>query len=283
MRAADRTSNARWRNGRAAAVAVTAVVGAAGVAAPAPATAAQTPGALYAASCKHQSKQASPGVRATPYGACVSAMRRLAQARSRSPLIACAALSRKRITGTQASPFSRCVAAGRALTRRGNGLDLAYVEQMIPHHVGAVEMAQLALAQGQSEYIRTLSASIIRSQNVEIATMRQIAAQLRAAGIRPVALGLSAAQMGMDHHTSHLVGADPFDVAFVDMMIPHHEGALTMNRVLYARGTGARTRVLAEQITSSQTLEIQQMREFRLQLTGSPAPAPDDGPHDHPH
>jgi uncharacterized protein (DUF305 family) len=261
---------------------VTAVVGAAGVAAPAPATAAQTPGALYAASCQHQSKQASPGLRATPYGACVSAMRRLAQAKSRSPLIACAALSRKRIAGTRASAFSRCVAAGRALTRRGNGIDLAYVEQMIPHHVGAVEMAQYGLEQGESEYIRTLSASIIRSQNIEIATMRGLAAQLRAAGIRPVALGLSAAQMGMDHHLSHLVGASPFDIVFVDMMIPHHEGALTMNRVLFARGTGRRTRALAEQITSSQTLEIQQMRQFRLQLTGSPAPAPDD-PHDHPH
>jgi uncharacterized protein (DUF305 family) len=262
---------------------VTAALGAAGLAAPAPATAAQTPGALYAASCKNQSRQPSPGSRATPYGACVSAMRRLAQARSRSPLIACAALSRKRIAGTQASAFSRCVAAGRALTRRGNGIDLAYVEQMIPHHVGAVEMAQYGLEHGESEYIRTLSASIIRSQNVEIATMRGLAARLRAAGIRPVALGLSTAQMGMDHHTSHLVGASPFDVVFVDMMIPHHEGALTMSNVLYARGTGTRTRALAEQITSSQTLEIQQMRQFRLQLTGSPAPAPDDGPHDHPH
>jgi uncharacterized protein (DUF305 family) len=253
------------------------------VAAPSAAAAPQTPGALYAASCQNQSKLLKAGLRSTSYARCVSAMSRLAQAKSRSPLIACAALSRKRITGTKTSAFSRCVAAGRTLTRRGNGLDLAFVEEMIPHHVAAVEMAQYALTQGESEYIRTLSASIISSQNVEIATMRQIAAQLRAAGIRPVAMGLSAAQMGMDHDMSHLVGAHPFDIVFVDMMIPHHEGALTMSKVLFARGTGSRTRALAEQITSSQTLEIQQMRQFRLQITGSLAPAPDDGPHDHPH
>ena len=283
MRGADRTSRTPGKRGRAAAIVVTAVLGAAGLAGPAPAAAAQTPAALYAASCKNQSKQPSPGSRATPYGTCIGAMRRLAQAKSRSPLIACAALSRKRIAGTRTSAFARCVAAGRALSRRGNGVDLAFVEQMIPHHVGAVEMAQYGLQNGESEYIRTLSASIIRSQNIEIATMRKIAAQLRAAGIRPVALGLTAAQMGMNHDTSHLVGASPFDVVFVDMMIPHHEGALAMSKVLFARGTGARTRALAQQIASSQTLEIQQMRQFRLQVAGSAAPGPDDGPQDHPH
>ncbi len=273
----------RRRNGRAAAIAVTAVIGAAGMAAPNPAAAAQTPGALYAASCKSQSKRPSTGLLGTSYARCVIAMSRLAQAKSRSPLIACAALSRKRITGTKSSPFSRCTAAGRTLVRRGNGLDLAFVEDMIPHHVAAVEMAQLALVQGQSEYIRTLAASMVRSQNAEIATMRRIARQLRTAGIRPVVMGLSAAQMGMDHDMSHLVGAHSFDIAFVDMMIPHHEGALTMSNVLFARGTGSRTRALAEQITSSQTPEIQQMRQFRLQMTGSSEPAPDEGPHDHPH
>lgn len=265
-------------------MAVTAVVAAAGVAAPAAVAApAKSPAALYAHSCKNQSKQRVPGVSSTSYGKCFRAMMRLAQAKSRSPVVACATLSRKRIKGTRgSSPFRRCVAAGRTLTRRGNGIDLYYVEQMIPHHVMAVEMAQHALVHGESEYIRTLAADIIRSQNVEIAAMRKIAAQLRAAGIRPVSMGLTTEQMGMNHDMSHIVGAHPFDVVFVDMMIPHHQGAITMSEVLFARGTGTRTRALAEQIVAAQAREIQEMRSFRAQTAGAPGPAPGAG-EDHPH
>jgi len=247
------------------------------------ATPSKSPGALFAQSCKNQSKQRVPGVSSTSYGKCFRAMMRLAQAKSRSPLMACATLSRKRIKGTKgSSPFRRCAAAGRTLTRRGNGIDLFYVEQMIPHHVMAVEMAQYALVHGESEYIRNLSANIISSQNVEIATMRKIAAQLRAAGIRPVSMGLTTEQMGMNHDMSHIVGALPFDPVFVDMMIPHHQGAITMSEVLFRRGTGTRTRALAEAIVASQAREIQEMRSFRVQSTGSASPAPGEGG-EHPH
>lgn len=267
-----------------AAVALAAAFAVAGVAVPAAGAAApsKSPGALAAQSCKNQSKQRVPGVRSTSYGKCVNAMLRLAQAKSRSPLMACATLSRKRIKGTSgSSAFSRCVAAGRTLTRRGNGIDLFYVEQMIMHHASAVEMAQYALVHGESEYVRTLSANIISSQNVEVTTMRKIAAQLRAAGIRPVSMGLTTEQMGMNHDMSHIVGARPFDPVFVDMMIPHHQGAITMSQVLFKRGTGIRTRQLAEQIVSSQTREIQEMRTFRAQVPGSASSAPGEGGEHH--
>ena len=280
-----RSHDARAVNRRMTAVAVAALFAGTGVAVPAAGAAtpsANSPSALFAQSCKNQIKERVAGTRSTSYGKCFTAMMRLAHAKSRSPLVACATLSRKRITGTTSSPFSRCVAAGRTLTRRGNGVDLFYVEQMIPHHVSAVEMAQYALERGESEYIRMLSANIISSQNVEIATMRKIAAQLRAAGIRPVSMGLTTEQMGMNHDMSHIVGADPFDPVFVDMMIPHHQGAITMSDVLFRRGTGTRTRQLAEQIVVSQAREIQEMRGFRLDTTGSPSPAPGEGG-EHPH
>lgn len=277
-----RSRSAPAVNARMAAVAVTAVF--AGIAAAAPAAHAATPSksprAALAQSCKNQSKQRVAGQRSTSYGKCVTAMMRLAQAKSRSPLAACATLSRKRITGTRSSPFSRCVAAGRTLTLRGNGIDLYYVEQMIHHHMSAVEMAQHALQHGESEYVRTLAANIISSQNVEIATMRRIAASLRAAGIRPVSLGLTTEEMGMNHDMSHIVGARPFDPVFVDMMIPHHQGAITMSEVLFRRGTGITTRQLAEQIVASQAREIQEMRSFRAQTPGAPAPGAGG---EHPH
>ena len=285
LREADRTRHSARQGvrGRSAAIAVTAVFAGAAVAVPAAGAAsppAQSPGALYAKSCKNQSKKRVAGIRSTSYGKCFRAMMRLAQAKSRSPRAACATVSRKRIKGSRHTAYWRCVSAGQTLIRRGNGIDLAFVEEMIPHHVSAFEMAQYALVHGESDYIRTLAANIIRSQNVEIATMRRIASQLRAAGIRPVSMGLTTEEMGMNHDMSHIVGAHPFDIVFVDMMIPHHQGAITMSDVLFAKGTGIRTRALAEQIATSQAREIDEMRQFRLSATGALAPAPHV---DHPH
>lgn len=225
----------------------------------------------YGKRCQGQSKERVAGSRQTPFARCVTAMARLATAKSRSPRIACLGLSRKRVAGTRSTPYARCVSQGARLIRRGNGIDLSYVEEMIPHHVAAVEMARLSPGRAQSGFVLTLSQIIIRSQSEEIATMRRMAARLRAAGIRPVSMGLSKAEMGMDHDASHLVNANPYDVAFVQMMIPHHQGAITMSNVLRRKGAGRATKRLARQITSAQSTEIQAMRDFLTQY-GAPAP-----------
>jgi uncharacterized protein (DUF305 family) len=248
-----------------------------------PARAASTGAQTYAKRCQNQSKQPAAGTKATPFNACVTAMGRLARAQSRSPRMACAAASRTRAGGARTSPFDKCVAAGTALVKHGNGVDRAYVEQMIPHHVAAVEMARMALTQTQTPYVQSLAQSIISSQNAEIARMRSIAARLRAAGMKAVSLGLTKAQMGMDHDMSHLVGASPFDVAFVDMMIPHHQGAITMSQVVFAKGVSADVRQLAEQITNAQRQEIRQMRDFRASVTGSPESVAGEGEQLHTH
>jgi uncharacterized protein (DUF305 family) len=246
-----------------------------------PSTSASSAARAYAKQCQNQSRRRAAGVKQTPFAACVSAMARLAGAKSRSPRIACAGLSRKRLPATTATPFGRCVSAGTRLIRFGNGIDRAYVDGMIPHHVAAVEMAKMAEGRAQSPFVADLAASIIRSQQLEIAEMQRISARLAAAGIEPVGMGLTKAQMGMDHDMSHLVDADPFDPMFVEMMIPHHEGAITMSRILFAKGIGRATLQLADQITSGQSREIQAMREF-LDATGAaPAAGGDAGGHQH--
>jgi uncharacterized protein (DUF305 family) len=232
--------------------------------------------------CLNQSKGRVAGAKATPYATCLTAMRRLARAESRSPRMACATLSRKRAAGSRMSPLDKCVAGATKLVKDGNGIDRSYLEQMIPHHVGAVQMAQIALTQAQTPFLQELAQNVVTSQNAEIARMRGMAAKLKAAGIPAVPLGLSKAQMGMDHDMSHLIGASPFDVVFVDMMIPHHQGAVTMSDVVFAKGTGAAVRALARQIADSQRNEIRNMRDFRQLVTGSADPAAGDPLHTHP-
>lgn len=54
------------------------------------------------------------------------------------------------------------------------------------------------------------------------------------------------------------------DVDFLAMMIPHHEGAVEMARLLLIHGRDPGTRRLAEDILASQAVEIEGMKR-RLQ------------------
>ncbi|MEG0201860.1 MAG: DUF305 domain-containing protein [Comamonas sp.] len=49
------------------------------------------------------------------------------------------------------------------------------------------------------------------------------------------------------------------DVDFLVMMIPHHEGAVDMARLVLKHGRDPLTRQLAEEIIASQTIEIESM------------------------
>ncbi len=50
------------------------------------------------------------------------------------------------------------------------------------------------------------------------------------------------------------------DIDFLAMMIPHHEGAIDMARLVLQHGTDPVTRKLAEEIISSQRVEIEGMQ-----------------------
>lgn len=143
----------------------------------------------------------------------------------------------------------------------GNPVDRAFVADMIPHHEAAVQMAQIAQERGSSDFVKKLADDIIKTQNAEISTMRAADQRLEAAGVAKGSLGVPAHMMGMDHDPAGLRTAKPFDRAFIQMMIPHHEGAVTMSKAEIAKGRDPELKMLAEEISTAQEREIAQMRE----------------------
>jgi len=155
-------------------------------------------------------------------------------------------------------------------------IDRAFVADMTPHHESAVEMAEIALERGQSDFVKTLAGAIIAAQKAEIETMQRVDADLaKTAEIGD--LGVPDHMKGMEQDIAELRDAKDFDRAFVDMMIPHHEGAIEMAGVEIAKGDNAELKELARSIVSAQKREIAEMTSFRKREDGAGTVAPSHG------
>ena len=80
------------------------------------------------------------------------------------------------------------------------------------------------------------------------------------------------ARMMQDMHSPGYTGQPDSD--FLAMMIPHHEGAVDMARLVLIHGRDPMVRQLAEDIIASQTVEIAAMRGRMAILRAGPNPEP---------
>jgi len=157
-------------------------------------------------------------------------------------------------------------------TASGHMTDPMFTAQMIPHHQAAIDMAELAPTRAEHPEVKTLAAAIASAQASEIALMKKVGkenswdpnAKMQHSGSD----GMSQHEMGMDMDVSKLKTAKPFDKAFIEMMVPHHEGAITMAKHELSRGSDSQIQALAERIIASQTLQIKQMKQWYQEWYG---------------
>ncbi len=81
-----------------------------------------------------------------------------------------------------------------------------------------------------------------------------------------IAPGNGGHQMGgMDTDLAQLENAAPFDKAFIDAMIPHHQSAIDMAKEAQTKATHQEIKDLAGRIVTAQQREIDQMKAWRAQ------------------
>ncbi|MEH1937156.1 MAG: DUF305 domain-containing protein [Nostoc sp.] len=151
--------------------------------------------------------------------------------------------------------------------------DLRFLDAMIPHHQGAVEMAKEAQQKSKRPEIKKLADNIIKSQNQEITQMKQWRqAWYPKAGDKPMAydsqmghmMEMSSNQMKAMMMSQDLGAADAeFDLRFINAMIPHHEGAVTMAKNVLSKSKRPEIKQLAQEIIKAQNTEIKQMQQWR--------------------
>lgn len=150
-----------------------------------------------------------------------------------------------------------------------NSADVSFAKGMIPHHRQAVQMAEMAESRASSPEVKSLSKDIEKAQGPEI---RKMSGWLKSWGEKT-----PGEMPGMDH-SEH--GGMPgmmtpedmdelkkssgkeFDTAFLEMMIEHHEGAVTMANTEKADGKFKPAKEMAQDIATSQNAEIKQMNKL---------------------
>ena len=145
-------------------------------------------------------------------------------------------------------------------------IDKHFIEQMIPHHDGAIAMANLALEEAKRPEIKTLAQAIVKAQTEENQQMRawykdwfgkDVPAGSAAMGGMMSGGGM---HMGSSQDIDVLRNAPDFDKEFIEQMIPHHQMAIMMARMLQSGTDHPEMQQLAKNIISSQSKEIQEMQ-----------------------
>ena len=156
---------------------------------------------------------------------------------------------------------------GSAATVELNASDIEFAQGMIAHHEQAIEMAEIALDPniGASPEVIDLATRIKGAQDPEVELMT---GWLTAAG-EPVAMDASEGHdmSSMDgmmtaeqmDAMSAMTGTE-FDQMWLEMMIAHHEGAISQSETVKTNGSNADVLALADQIITAQQGEITEMQ-----------------------
>ena len=170
--------------------------------------------------------------------------------------------------------------------------DQRFIVMMIPHHEGAIAMADLALKRSRRPEIRALAERILSSQSRENAQMRRWYRQWYGTdvptwpgpgwgwGVGPGmglggglgmggGMGMGWGMPGMGTSLEALKSAPDFDRAFIEQMIPHHRMGVMMASHAEWNTQHPQLRELEAAMVRVQSQEIEQMAQWYRQWFGT--------------
>lgn len=141
-----------------------------------------------------------------------------------------------------------------------NDADVTFINDMSPHHTGALAMSELAPERADSAEVKQLAEKISAAQGPELARMKDMAEAWDVA----LETGSEMAGMSMGDDVKALtpLSGPAFDREFLTRMIAHHEGALPMAQTELGAGENPQAKQLAQEILDMQKAEIAEMEQI---------------------
>ena len=159
-----------------------------------------------------------------------------------------------------------------------NAADVTFASGMIPHHGQAITMADMATSKATNPQVKSLAAAIKTAQGPEIATMsgwltgwgQPVPAATGGHDMSGMGAGTAMSGMMSEQEMQQLSAATgaAFDRMWLQMMIKHHQGAVTMAQAELANGQSSDAKQLAQQIIDAQNKEIDTMTALLPTVTG---------------
>jgi uncharacterized protein (DUF305 family) len=144
----------------------------------------------------------------------------------------------------------------------GEYSDERFIDMMAAHHQMAIDMARAAQQHAQLPEIQRMAEDIVSTQQAEIEQLASIKeAEFDSSEVpmmNPEEPSMYAMAM-----PDELAQQEPFDLAFIDSMLPHHASAIEMASTALIHSDNPEIKSLARGIIDAQSREIGEMIELR--------------------
>ena len=148
-----------------------------------------------------------------------------------------------------------------------NDADVSFSKEMIQHHRQAVDMAELAASRASSQEVKELATKIKGAQDPEIKTMsgwltswgEEVPEDMSGMDMSSSMPGMMSSE---DMDKLEKASGAEFDKMFLEMMVKHHEGAVTMAKTEKSDGKYGPAVKLADDVITAQTAEIKEMNKL---------------------
>lgn len=155
--------------------------------------------------------------------------------------------------------------AGAPAPSTSASYDLQFLDSMSKHHQMAVDMAKMGQGKFAHKELESSAKKIAEKQESEIAQMKQwrdqwfrdapVSEKMEIPGME------SSKNMDMSHMQT-MSGKD-LDLMFINMMIPHHQTAISMAQDALVKAEHQEIKDLAQKIISDQQKEITQLEQWK--------------------
>ena len=158
--------------------------------------------------------------------------------------------------------------------------DVSFLREMIAHHLQAVEMSLIIRDRSDEADIQALSTDILLTQQTQVGYMQAWLGNWNVSSFNPKPLmGGNLEAMGMAPRPKvwelQRLPLKRAEVQFLQLMIRHHQGAVFMAEDMLKTASSRDVRFLAENIKSTQALEIKNMTNLLTYRAAKPlAPLP---------